>query len=43
MSKKSFLHYIFTLPWLLGSGKFSLATRCMTVVLPNGNCNAEKM
>ena len=28
-------------PWLFGSGRFSRATRCITVVLPNGNCKAE--
>ena len=29
-------------PWLLGSGKRSLATKCITVVLPSGNCNAAR-
>ena len=27
-------------PWLFGSGSRSLATKCMTVVLPSGNCSA---
>lgn len=28
------------LPWLFGSGKFSRATKCMTVVFPGGSCKA---
>ena len=30
-------------PWLFGSGSRSLATKCMTVVLPSGSCNAATM
>lgn len=35
--------YQIQLPCELGSGKFSLGTRCMTVVLPNGNPNAPNV
>lgn len=28
------------LPWELGSGRVSLATKCMTVILPGGNFRA---
>lgn len=30
------------LPWDAGSGRFSLATKCMVVLLPRGKCKAEK-
>ena len=29
------------IPWLFGSGRFSRATKCITVVFPRGNCKAE--
>lgn len=33
----------FNCPWLFGSGKFSLGTRCITVVLPIGSCKAPNV
>lgn len=40
MQLKLEAHLLYSLPWEFGSGNVSLATKCITVVLPKGSFNA---